>query len=356
MLVHELHDGWSYRIQRVWSTGFITRKGIDMAVVKRFGTAFLVALITGGMLAPMAAAQTASPVASPIADDEGLRVMSYNIKHAQGNDDCVDPTAAADALPEAQCAIDLPRVADVIDESGASIVGLQEVDRFWSRSGNVDQPAEFADLLGMESCYGANLDHDVDDHSDQPHQYGVTTLSAFPIIDCTNTLLPTPEGWEQRGALSTTIELSSGQQILVINTHLQAGREGEEEEATRQRTEQFEAVMEIASQSELPVIILGDLNSTPGAGELTSIEDPNSGFADVWTEIHGDEPGFTSPAGPDLEPEVRIDYIFVGAALTVLDSYVIIDESTRIAADHFPVVADLDVAQPDATPAATPVT
>ena len=324
-----------------------------MSLARRAFVLLVAVLFSGGALAPMVAAQSES--ASPVPEADGLRVMSYNIKHARGNDDCVNPTAPEGSVPEAECEIDLPRVADVIDQSGASIVGLQEVDRFWARSGGVDQPAELGSLLEMEHCYGANLDHEADDHASEPHQYGVAILSDHPIVDCTNEHLPTPEGWEQRGALSATIELDDGQQILVINTHLQAGREGAQDEAKRQRTEQFAAVMEIASRSDLPTIIMGDLNSQPGGGELAPIEDAGSGFTDVWTAIQGDEDGFTAPASPDVEPDVRIDYIFVSEEFAVLDSDVLIDDLTRIAADHFPVIADLQLGPAGATPVATPV-
>ena len=47
----------------------------------------------------------------------------------------------------------------MIDESGADLVGLQEVDKHWSaRSDWADQPAWFAQRLGLHVAYAANLD------------------------------------------------------------------------------------------------------------------------------------------------------------------------------------------------------
>ena len=302
----------------------------------------------------MASVSAQTPVA--VTDDQTLRVMSYNIKHGRGNDDCVNPTAVPDTIPEAECEIDLDRVAGVIEASGASIIGLQEVDRFWARSGGIDQPAELASLLGMNVCYGANLDHPADEHGDVPHQYGTAILSALPITNCTNTFLPTPEGWEQRGALSATIDLGDGQPIQVLNTHLQAGREGEEAEAQRQRTEQLGGVLDIAQESDLPIIIMGDLNATPDSDDLAAIADAGSGFTDVWTAVNPDDDGFTSSASPDEEPQGRIDYIWVDASFNVLTAEVIVSDVTRLAADHYPVVAEVEVVvQDEATPLATPV-
>jgi endonuclease/exonuclease/phosphatase family metal-dependent hydrolase len=313
------------------------------------------------LLAFLAAVAGVFPASAqtPVADEtgsQGIRVMSYNIKHARGNDDCVNPTAVPDTIPEAECEIDIERVAGVIEESGASIIGLQEVDRFWARSGGVDQPEELASMLGMNVCYGANLDHPADEHGDVPHQYGTAVLSAFPIVDCNNTFLETPEGWEQRGALSATIDLGNGQAIQVLNTHLQAGREGEEAEAQRQRTEQLGGLLNIASESDLPVVIMGDLNATPESDDLAAIANDTSGFTDAWVAATGDQDGFTSSASPDEDPRARIDYIWVDSSFAVVSAEVIVSDVTRLAADHYPVIAAVElIAQDDATPVATPV-
>jgi len=183
------------------------------------------------------------------------------------------------------------------------------------------------------------------------------TWIAVPITDCTNTFLPTPDGWEQRGALSATIDLGGGQAVQVLNTHLQAGREGEEAEAQRQRTEQLGGVLDIAAASELPVIIMGDLNATPESDDLAAIAGAGSGFTDVWTAVNPDDDGFTSSASPDEEPQARIDYIWVDRSFEVVSAEVIVSDVTRLAADHYPVVAALAlVNRDDSTPIATPVT
>lgn len=322
-----------------------------MASATRYLLVALLALM--GMAAEPVAASAQTP-ASGAAGGENVRAMTYNIKHAQGNDDCNNPTPVPDTIPEPDCELNLDRVASVIEDSGAAIVGLQEVDRFWARSGGVDQPAELAAMLDMNMCYGANLDHPADNHADVPHQYGTAVLSVHPIVECENTPLPTPEGWEQRGALAATIELPNGRRILVIDTHLQAGREGEEAEAVRQRTEQMQGVLDVASQSDLPVMIMGDLNATPGSDELAAAEDDASGFLDAWAEANPDGDGFTSSANPDQEPQARIDYVLVDDGFTVDAAEVIVTDRTRIAADHYPVVVDLAV-QAEPPPLATPV-
>ncbi|HSK08382.1 MAG TPA: endonuclease/exonuclease/phosphatase family protein, partial [Vicinamibacterales bacterium] len=84
----------------------------------------------------------------PQAKPRSLRVMTYNIHHGSGNIECTNVPG------EAECALDLDAIAEVIRMHDADVVGLQEVDRFWRRSGTVDQPAYLAKVLGMHYCYG----------------------------------------------------------------------------------------------------------------------------------------------------------------------------------------------------------
>ena len=53
--------------------------------------------------------------------------------------------------------------------------------------------------------------------------------------------------------------------------------------------------------------------------------------------------GNTSPARLSASPTSRIDYDFVSAQVTVGAAYVPIDDQTRLASDHYPVVAAIAV-------------
>ena len=53
-----------------------------------------------------------------------MKIVSYNIQYCKGQDDRIDPD----------------RIASEIQ--GADVMALQEVDRHWPRTGNVDQVAE----------------------------------------------------------------------------------------------------------------------------------------------------------------------------------------------------------------------
>ena len=119
-----------------------------------------------------------------------LTLLSYNIHGGVGLDGVLD----------------LERIAEVVDDSGADVVALQEVDRFRrEQSAFEDQPGALAQRLGMHLAYAANLD-DEPAHPGAPRaQYGTALLSRLPLESSTNTLLPCFEGSEQRGLLEATV-------------------------------------------------------------------------------------------------------------------------------------------------------
>jgi endonuclease/exonuclease/phosphatase family metal-dependent hydrolase len=272
----------------------------------------------------------AEPVAS--GENVAIRVMSWNIRSGFGS---------FDLPPELAGSSQLGTVATAIAASGADIVGLQEVDRFWDRSAGVDQPAELAAALGFELGYGANWLPSGGAPGEGVPQYGTAILSRWPIVAIENVLASTPPGWEPRGLLVATIRLPGDHDLRVINTHLQVDRQGES--ASDQRAAQLELALRIAASRETPCLITGDLNATPGSEELARVEAADSGFIDCWPSLHSGEPGYTIPASPVAAPERRIDYIFASAALRVTGSAVLVTDQTRLASDHYPVVADIEL-------------
>ncbi|MBT5621283.1 MAG: endonuclease, partial [Verrucomicrobia bacterium] len=120
-----------------------------------------------------------SPDITPVV----LRVMTYNIHHAEGLDGKVD----------------LERIANVLQQSNADVIALQEVDKNTERTGGIDMPAELAKLTGLNVVFGANLDNF------QGGQYGTAILSRFPIESHENHLLNQTRKGEQRGVLQAVL-------------------------------------------------------------------------------------------------------------------------------------------------------
>lgn len=274
----------------------------------------------------------------PQAGPRALRAMTYNIHHGTGNDDCTPPPVTRP--PSTECAFDLDRIAQVIRDQAPDIVALQEVDRFWGRSGTLDHPALLAAALEMQPCYGANLSHNPDTHSSVPHQYGTLILSKFDILECSNTFLPstrpatdtTPAvNREQRGLLEVLVNVR-GVPLRVYNTHY---------EHTSQfadvRAAQIQATIAHIGDFEEDTILAGDLNAPPTAPEIQPLL---AFMRDAWPIANPGAPGYTISASPTAEPTRRIDYLLLSPQVTVVGAVVPINPLTRLAADHYPVRGD----------------
>lgn len=268
-----------------------------------------------------------------------LRVMTYNIKHGQTNGACAQPAPTAGQPPAPDCNLNLQAAAAVIRAHHPDIVGVQEVDRFWARSAGEDEPAALASALGMpHRCYAANLDHQPDVHATVPHQYGTVILSRFPLLECTNTLLPKSDNAEQRGLTLGVIDVQ-GVRLRFYNTHLHT--------ASADRVLQTAEIARILDAGgSVPTVLLGDFNARPTAPELTPIQ---SRLADAWQKSAkptADNPdGLTSPARLAGQPTSRIDAIFVSRTITVDAVQVPLDAQSRVASDHYPVVAAIRVSR-----------
>ncbi len=274
---------------------------------------------------------------------DSLRVMTYNAHHGAGNDDCVTAAPAPGEIAGPDCALDLARIANVIKAEEPDIVSVQELDRFWARSAGADQPEELAALLKMDYRFGANLIHPPDIHAHVEHEFGVATFTRFPIISSENYLLPNRDEMEQRGLLDTRLQVPGVGEIAVLNTHLQVGMGSNREAASLLRMEQIRVISNYVSRLDVPVILSGDFNTTPEAGEIDLLFGGKAGLREAWA-LAGEGVGDTIFAGAGGEPVARIDYIFASRDFNVLTAEVIDTETSRMASDHFPVVADLGFA------------
>jgi endonuclease/exonuclease/phosphatase family metal-dependent hydrolase len=293
---------------------------------------FLVALTVAACTASFVVGGAAAQAQNPQAQRHVLRVMTYNIKHGQTNAVCTQPAATPGQPPAPDCNLDLQAAIEVIRRHDPDIAGLQEVDRFWARSAHVDQPSVLSAETGLgHSCYAPNLDHAPDSHSDRPHQYGTVILSRFPILECTNTLLPLTGTNEQRGLTRALIDVQ-GTRLAFYNTHLHTTA------ADRLlQTARIAAVVDDAGAGTR--VLVGDFNARPTAAEMGPIYER---FLDAWQKAGTPAPenpdGHTSPARLTGDPTSRIDYVFVGPEVTVESASVPVDDGTRMASDHYPVV------------------
>ncbi|MFQ3169254.1 MAG: endonuclease/exonuclease/phosphatase family metal-dependent hydrolase [Limisphaerales bacterium] len=241
-----------------------------------------------------------SPDITPVV----LRVMTYNIHHAEGLDGKVD----------------LERIANVIRQSNADIVALQEVDKNTERTGGIDMPADLASRTGMNVVFAANLDNF------QGGQYGTAILSRFPIESHENHLLKQSRQGEQRGVLQAVLAVNQGQ-LLFACTHL----DHKSDSAERLFSEtQFANLF--AGYNALPALLCGDFNDTPNSELHKRL---SKKWADAWS-VSGKGNGYTMSSD---NPKRRIDYIWLSSKKNFKVRW--LDVPKTEASDHLPLVAEI---------------
>ena len=229
-------------------------------------------------------------------DDQNLRlrILSYNIHHAEGVDG----------------KLDVPRIAQVILSVEPDLVALQEVDKNTTRTGKVNQDIELAHLTKMNSVFGSNITF-------QGGQYGNAILSKFPIIKNKNFLLPNVDSGEQRGLLRSQIQISNKENVLFFSTHLDHRRSDTERLASAEAINQI-----ISLNNKSPAILAGDFNDVPESPTLKEL-------GKLWLRTNKK----ILKTIPASKPSRQIDYIFVQPKerWKIIESQVL-DED--IASDH----------------------
>lgn|GEM_PF-676951 len=232
-----------------------------------------------------------------------LRILSYNIHHAEGIDG----------------KLDIARIADVIKSCQPDIVAIQEVDEEVERTESVDQPNELARLTGMQAVFGANIKL-------QSGHYGNVILSKFPITRSHNHLLPCLDNGEQRGVLEADIALPNATSLRFLATHFDFRPNDAERQASVAAIHTL-----IQDSDERPALLAGDLNDTIGSTTLDLL-------LKDWSRTSEE----VQPTIPVSNPAQQIDFILFrpAACWRVVESRVL-DES--IASDHRPIFAVLEL-------------
>lgn len=125
-----------------------------------------------------------------------IKVATYNIKHASNN------ARYAEAIGQ------------LIKDEQIDIIGIQEIDMFCKRSGNVDVLDKIAKASGL-NYYKFNKTINWENG-----EYGIGVLSKYPFT--TEEVHYLPNCKEQRALVTTTIDLN-GLKFKFLVTHLELG-------------------------------------------------------------------------------------------------------------------------------------
>jgi endonuclease/exonuclease/phosphatase family metal-dependent hydrolase len=203
----------------------------------------------------------------------------------------------------------LGRIAGVVKEAQAELVGLQEVHQRLPQSRLADQPRALQRATGMRCLFGPAF-------SIGPGRYGNAVLSGVPARRRALHRLP-GEG-EPRAALEVEVEME-GRPLALFCTHF-----GLSDAA---RAEQSATLADAVRKAGAPVVLVGDLNAGPEAPEVLALHAAGLRHAAPPVE----------PTFPSDQPQCRIDYILISPELTCERCQVL----TTTASDHLPVLADL---------------
>ena len=249
------------------------------------GTAFL---IFAGLSLVIAWSTVPRP---PLPDEtQTLRILTYNIQQGYSEDGVKNFAGQLGVLRDVD----------------ADLIGLQESDTNRIAGGNSDIVGYFARALNMHAYYGPKT---------VPGTFGIALLSKYPIKTA-ETIYMYSIG-EQTAAIHALIQINARDYHVYV-THLGNGGPIEQQQAILKHI-----------QGREDVILMGDFNFRPDsdAYNLTA-----STLEDAW--LVQDMPVET---GPELDPNRRIDHIFVTPGTQIKRSrYIVSPES-----DHPALWAEL---------------
>lgn len=226
-----------------------------------------------------------------------LKLMTYNIKNANGMDDVCN----------------FQRIANVINNASPDVVAIQEVDSMTNRSGQKYVLGEIAERTQMHAYFAPAIDFD-------GGKYGIGLLTRQVPVRLQTIPLP---GREEARALI----LAEFEDYIYCCTHMSLTEED--------RMESLKIVKSFTTPYKKPLFLAGDMNAEP---ESDFIKELQKDF-----QILSNPKQHTYPAP---EPKETIDYIATlksNANGFALISAQVLNEP--MASDHRPILVKLRTAE-----------
>ncbi len=226
-----------------------------------------------------------------------VSALSYNIHECVGTDKRRDPS----------------RIAQIISESGAQIIGLQEVHSDSSGAEELHQMNYLASVTGLQAIPGPSVER-------RNGHYGNVLLTSCKILTVQKLDL-SYRGREPRGAIDADLQIG-GETVRVIVTHLGLL-------PAERRFQVRKLLIALAEQRTRVVILLSDFNEWLPTGRSLR-----------WIHTHLGKTALvrTFPSG---FPVFALDRIWVSPASALVGLSCVRTPLTRIASDHLPLKAIL---------------
>lgn len=226
-----------------------------------------------------------------------LRLMTYNIRNANGMDDVRS----------------FQRIANVINNASPDVVAVQEVDSMTNRSGQKYVLGEIAERTQMHAYFAPAIDYD-------GGKYGVGLLTKQAPIRLQT--MPLPGREEER-----TLILAEFEDYIYCCTHLSLTEED--------RMKSLKILKSFADESKKPFFLAGDMNAEPESAFIKELQ------KEYQIISNPKQPTFPAP-----EPKETIDYIATlkqnAAGFAVISARVL---NEPVASDHRPLLVVLRTAE-----------
>ena len=255
------------------------------------------------LLAPLLLACQGLPAHEDETAPAIIKVLSYNIHYGLGTDSETD----------------LERIAQVIQRSGAGIVGLQEI-------GNKAMALELGHLTGMHAVFGRSKEDD--------KGYGDAILCKYPFTWVGGESIPSASSSRYQ-AMAIDIDLSEvfgpGATVRFINTHFDWLDTIGSQEARLATVDVIQRAFRADTQ--MPALLAGDMNATPDSGPLKKLQ------AYGWAHGSAASGLLTWEA---TNPDQQIDYVLAAPrGAWRVHGVEVMDEP--LASDHLPVVVEFEL-------------
>lgn len=236
-----------------------------------------------------------------------MRVMTFNIQHCH---------------EWLENRINIECFANAVKEHGADFCGLNEVRGNGPVPGYTDQTNKLGDAIGYNRFFGQTI------RVAGVAPYGNAFVTKYPVISAEAHMIPEtddrtdPSNYERRGFISAIVDVC-GREVCFMVCHMGLS-------AAEQRCA-VKSLCDFLDDVKLPVILMGDFNTTPGSGILDPIFERLSNTDDVSVN-----PGeYTYPS---YDPKIKIDYIlYRGLKCTRTETV------CKVISDHFPIIADFEI-------------
>lgn len=236
-----------------------------------------------------------------------IKVMTFNIQHA---------------LDYQKQIIDFDLFINAIKKYGADVCGINEVRGDGPLEDYTDQTTAIADGLGFSSYFGEAI------KVQETSPYGNAVVSKFPFKSVETFAIPDPKikqgkhSFESRCVVKAIANID-GKDICFLICHMGLNS-----------SEQKNAVKTICSlldEISIPVILMGDFNTTPDDKVLKPIQERLKDTDDFNpVKNHG--------TYPSDKPNEKIDYIFYRDLVCKRTETI-----EEIFSDHLPIIAEFEL-------------